>query len=76
MLPQGNNYLSKNININMDRYKNANSISRGKRLGDRTLFSNSIDGKRYYSSLDAEIYLGDIFVDVVAIYQVLLQAEI
>lgn len=63
MLPQGNNYLSKNININMDRYKNTNSISRGKRLGDRTLFSNSIDGKRYYSSLDAEIYLGDIFVD-------------
>lgn len=65
MNAQGNSYLSNNININKDRYITLNNESTGnrKRLGDRTLFSHSIDGKRYYSSLDAEIYFGETYID-------------
>lgn len=57
MNPQRNSYLSKNINISNDR------INGGKRLGDRTLFSHNADSKRYYSSLDAEIYFGETYID-------------
>lgn len=58
MNAQGNNYKSQNVNINQTRYINDN-----RRLGDRTLLSNTIDGKRYFSSLDAEIYFGERYVD-------------
>lgn len=65
MIAQGNSYLSNNINISNDRYITLNSENPGnkKRLGDRTLFSHSVDGKRYYSSLDAEIYFGETYID-------------
>lgn len=58
---QGNSYLSKSININNNR-----SLSSNTTLGDRTITSNIIDGKRYFSSIDAEIYFGgldNVFVD-------------
>lgn len=58
MINQGNSYASKNININKDRYINSNN-----RLGDRTILSHSVDGKRYFSSLDAEIYFGETYID-------------
>ena len=45
---QGNSYLSKSININNNR-----SLSSNTTLGDRTITSNIIDGKRYFSSIDA-----------------------
>lgn len=65
MNAQGNRYLSNNININKDRYITLSNENPGnkKRLGDRTLFSHSVDGKRYYSSLDAEIYFGETYID-------------
>lgn len=58
MAAQGNNYLSKNLDINKNRYINSTN-----RLGDRTITSNTVDGKRYYSSLDAEIYFGETYID-------------
>lgn len=57
MIQQRNSYLAHQLNARTDRY------SSGKRLGDRTLFANIVDGKRYYSSLDAEIYIGDTYID-------------
>lgn len=60
---QGNNYSSKNVDIVNNRYNN-------KRLGDRTLYSTIVDGKRYFSSLDAEIYFGtDKFIDEIVSIQ-------
>ena len=53
MQAQGNNYLSKSVKVPNDRYLYTNN-----RLGDRTITSQIIDGKRYFSSLDAEIYFG------------------
>lgn len=55
-MAQGNNYLSKNIDATSIRYDNS-------RLGGRTLYSHSIDGKRYFSSLDSEIYIGETYID-------------
>lgn len=62
---QGVNYKSSNINSTTDRYISLSNENPGnkKRLGDRTLFSQSTDGKRYFSSLDAEIYFGESFID-------------
>lgn len=57
MTPQQNNYLANNFTINHNRY------SDGTRLGDRTVFSHTVDGKRYFSSLDAEIYFGETYID-------------
>lgn len=57
MVPQKNNYLAHQLNARTDRY------SSGKRLGDRTLFASVVDGKRYYSSLDAEIFIGNTYID-------------
>lgn len=62
MNPQRNNYLSRNIAVNPNRY-NGSLKQDAKRLGDRTLFSQSVDGVRYYSSLDAEIYFGEKYLD-------------
>lgn len=59
MNSQGNSYFSKNVNISNSRYDNS-------RLGDRTITSNMVDGKRYFSSLDAELYFGgttSVFID-------------
>lgn len=53
MQSQGNSYLSKSVNVSSDRYLESTS-----RLGDRTITSNLINGKRYFSSIDAEIYFG------------------
>ena len=63
--PQGDNYLSHNIGLNTQRYINARNdvADRRTRLGDRTLYSQNLDGKRYYSSLDAEIYFGNTYID-------------
>lgn len=57
-MAQGNNYLSKNINATSVRYDNS-------RLGGRTIYSHSVDGKRYFSSLDSEIYIGETYVDTI-----------
>lgn len=56
MTPQKNNYLTNNLTV-------SNSRHGGSRLGDRTLFSHTVDGKRYYSSLDAEIFFGETYID-------------
>lgn len=53
MQNQNNSYLSKTINISNDRYVNSTN-----KLGDRTITSNVVNGKRYFSSIDAEIYFG------------------
>ena len=61
MINQGNSYLSKNITLNNSRFNEKTN-----RLGDRTITSNIIDGKRYFSAIDAEIYFGGInntFID-------------
>lgn len=55
-MAQGNNYLSQNINATSIRYDNS-------RLGGRTIYSHSVDGKRYFSSLDSEIYIGETYID-------------
>lgn len=57
-MAQGNNYLSQNINATSIRYNNTS-------LGGRTIYSNSVDGKRYFSSLDSEIYIGETYIDTV-----------
>lgn len=57
-MAQGNNYLSKNINATSIRYDNT-------RLGGRTIHSHSVDGKRYFSSLDSEIYIGETYIDTI-----------
>lgn len=57
---QGNNYWSKSVPISNNRY---NYSAMGARLGDRTVTSQIVDGKRYFSSLDAEIYFGDKYID-------------
>ena len=57
MMRQLNNYSAHGLNARTNRH------SSGKRLGDRTLFASIVDGKRYYSSLDAEIYIGDKYID-------------
>ena len=61
MIQQGSSYLSKNLILNNSRY-----IDDVTRLGDRTITSNIVDGKRYFSSIDAEIYFGGLentFID-------------
>lgn len=58
MEAQKNNYLANNFTVNHGRHG-------GSRLGDRTLFSHTVDGKRYYSSLDAEIFFGETYIDEV-----------
>lgn len=55
MNPQNNNYIATPFSVSNDRY-----IYDNRRLGGRTITSNIIDGKRYFSSLDAEIYFGGI----------------
>lgn len=61
MAIQGNSYLSNSVTINPKR-----SFSSNKTLGDRPITSNIINGKRYFSSIDAEIYFGGLenqFID-------------
>lgn len=53
MASQGKSYIATNINTTPERYITGNN-----RLGDRAITSNIIDGKRYFSSIDAEIYIG------------------
>ena len=57
-MAQGNNYLSKNINATSVRYDNST-------LGGRTAYSHLVDGKRYFSSLDSEIYIGETYIDTI-----------
>jgi hypothetical protein len=59
MASQGNNYLSTNLNISTTRLNGTNG------LGDRTITSNTVNGVRYFSSLDAEICFGETYVDEV-----------
>lgn len=53
MKPQNNSYIAKPYKISNDRY-----VHEKGRLGNRAITTNIIDGKRYFSSLDAEIYIG------------------
>ena len=48
MGPQGDSYLSTNINLNTQRYVNARNEADcvRARLGDRTLYSQNLDVKR------------------------------
>lgn len=46
--------------VNQNRYSTPTDT---RRLGDRTLFTNTVRGKRYYSSLDAEIHFGETYID-------------
>lgn len=56
MNAQGNSYLANQINTTSKRHN-------GSRLGDRTMFAHLVDGKRYFSSLDAEIFFGETYID-------------
>lgn len=47
----------KSVNIDVKNYRPSNS------LGERTIYSHTVNGKRYYSSIDAEIYFGDRYID-------------
>lgn len=46
------------INLNNTRYSN-------NKLGNRTAFSNTVNNRKYYSSLDADIYIGETCIDEV-----------
>lgn len=60
MASQNNSYWANIVNVNGNRY---NYSAMGQRLGDRTITSQLVDGKRYFSSLDAEIYFGEKYID-------------
>lgn len=60
MTSQNNNYWSSPVNINNERY---NYSALGKELGNRTITSQVVGGKRYFSSLDSEIYFGEEYID-------------
>lgn len=44
-------------------YNNMSSKTQGHALADIPTIVNKVDGKRYYSSLDAEIFFGSIYID-------------
>lgn len=55
-------YKAIQIDTGNTRYSSSPSES-GSKLGDRALYANVINGKRYYSSIDAEIYIGETYID-------------
>lgn len=60
MAYEGTGYRAVINQVNQNRYSTPTDT---RRLGDRTLFTNTVRGKRYYSSLDAEIHFGETYID-------------